>query len=226
MQHDKVLHLNERLFSSEVRLTEPQTEGSDLVPTPSRKPKVYTVPAVGGGTVTDTPEVNSGQSMGATAPAGNSLKTSEDKDTQSLTEEQISGGESSLQPSDGEVAEVKQPSVQESIQTTSAEVNTEPTPAQAEAGNYKKGHDAPLSLSDMGATDNSDSRPHTASVDADKLAGESTPRKKSKWISDEDAAEFDELRNGLRSHLGESKIVEEPHSEYGHKKVRKMQGRT
>lgn len=43
-----------------------------------RKPLIYTVPAVGKSTVTDTSEVNSGQSMGATAPAGNS---SESKDS-------------------------------------------------------------------------------------------------------------------------------------------------
>lgn len=50
-----------------------------------RKPLIYTVPAVGKSTVTDTSEVNSGQSMGATAPAGNS---SESKDTESLPNEQ------------------------------------------------------------------------------------------------------------------------------------------
>lgn len=37
-----------------------------------RKPKIYSVPAVGESTDTDTSEVNSGQSTGATAPAGNS----------------------------------------------------------------------------------------------------------------------------------------------------------
>lgn len=50
-----------------------------------RKPLIYTVPAVGKSTVTDTSEVNSGQSMGATAPAGNS---SESKDTKTSANEQ------------------------------------------------------------------------------------------------------------------------------------------
>lgn len=65
---------------------------------------------------------------------------SEGKDNNSLTEEQISGEESSLQPSDDKGVELEQPSVQASVQAASAEVNTEPTPAQAKAGNYKKGH--------------------------------------------------------------------------------------
>lgn len=65
---------------------------------------------------------------------------SDRKDTQSLTYKQISADESSLQPSDDKGAGLEQPSVQASVQAASAEVNTEPTPAQAEAGNYKKGH--------------------------------------------------------------------------------------
>lgn len=44
-----------------------------------RKPKVYTRPALGNGTDTDTNEVNSGQNKGATAPAGNSSETSDGK---------------------------------------------------------------------------------------------------------------------------------------------------
>ncbi len=44
-----------------------------------RKPKVYSVPAVGESTATGTSEVNSGRSEGATAPAGNSSQTSADK---------------------------------------------------------------------------------------------------------------------------------------------------
>lgn len=35
MHNDNVVHLNETLLDSEVRLTKPQSEGSDLVPTPS-----------------------------------------------------------------------------------------------------------------------------------------------------------------------------------------------
>ncbi|MDE5944559.1 MAG: hypothetical protein K2G93_03115 [Rikenella sp.] len=46
-----------------------------------RKPEVYSVPAVGESIDTDASEVNSGHSTGATAPAGNSPKTSLFKDT-------------------------------------------------------------------------------------------------------------------------------------------------
>ena len=53
-----------------------------------RKNKVQTVPAVGGSIGTDTPDVNSGQTMGATAPAGNSLRTSTDKDNADISEKQ------------------------------------------------------------------------------------------------------------------------------------------
>lgn len=44
-----------------------------------RKPKVYSVPALGEYINTDTSEVNSGHSEGVTTPAGNSSKTSADK---------------------------------------------------------------------------------------------------------------------------------------------------
>lgn len=60
-----------------------------------RKPKVYTRPALGNGTVTDANEVNSGQNNGATAPAGNSSKTSDSKDNTLLTEEQANDEKSS-----------------------------------------------------------------------------------------------------------------------------------
>lgn len=101
-----------------------------------RKSKVYDVPALGSGKDTDTTGVNSGHEDGATAPAGNSPKTSDGKDNTSLPNEQISEEENATQPTD---AEEKQ-TLQASIDAAASEVNTEPTPAQAEAGNYKKGH--------------------------------------------------------------------------------------
>ncbi len=90
-----------------------------------RKPKVYSVPAVGDGISTDTTEVNSGQSKGATAPAGNSSQTSEDKVTTSSEEKQ---------------ADERESSVGARVAAAEAEVDTNPTDAQKEAGNYKKGH--------------------------------------------------------------------------------------
>lgn len=52
------------------------------------KPKVHTRPAVGRSTNTDAPGVDNGQSMGVTAPAGNSPQTSESKDTTSEPQKQ------------------------------------------------------------------------------------------------------------------------------------------
>lgn len=54
----------------------------------------------------------------------------------SASEKQVSGQESSVQPSDNKGEQT----VQTAVEAASAQVNTEPTPAQAEAGNYKKGH--------------------------------------------------------------------------------------
>ncbi len=97
---------------------------------------VYSVPAVGEGINTDTSEVDSGQTEGVTAPAGNSSQTSYRKDNKSLSSRQIQKEESSAQ-----IVEDKDiSSIQSTVEAASAEVNTEPTPAQAEAGNYKKGH--------------------------------------------------------------------------------------
>ncbi|WP_301345894.1 LPD38 domain-containing protein [uncultured Muribaculum sp.] len=104
--------------------TETAANGSGITPqsTSISSTKPVSVPAVGEGTNTDTSEVNSGQTEGATAPAGNSSQTSDRKDTKSLTDEQMSGEESSLQPSDDKGAGLEQTS----IQAASAEVNTEP----------------------------------------------------------------------------------------------------
>ena len=54
----------------------------------------------------------------------------------SASEKQVSDQESSVQPSDNKGEQT----VQTAVEAASAQVNTEPTPAQAEAGNYKKGH--------------------------------------------------------------------------------------
>lgn len=97
-----------------------------------RKPKVYSVPALGEDTNTDTSEVNSGHAEGVTAPAGNSSKTSVSK---------VINNQSTLQENaEKSVGGEGETSLSEQIATASAEVNTAPTEAQKEAGNYKKGH--------------------------------------------------------------------------------------
>ena len=97
-----------------------------------RKPKVYSVPALGEDTNTDTSEVNSGHAEGVTAPAGNSSKTSVSK---------VINNQSTLQEnSEKSVGGEGETSLSAQIEAASAEVNTDPTEAQKEAGNYKKGH--------------------------------------------------------------------------------------
>lgn len=117
-----------------------------------RKPKVHSVPALGEDTNTDIPEVNSGHSEGVTAPAGNSSKTSDGKGSTKLltAQEKQEKGDIFAEAerlAEEERAKREKPSenkggalLSEQIATASAEVNTEPTEAQKEAGNYKKGH--------------------------------------------------------------------------------------
>ena len=114
-----------------------------------RKPKVHSVPALGEDTNTDIPEVNSGHSEGATAPAGNSSKTSDGKGSTKLLTAQEKGDifAEAERLAEEERAKREKPSenkggalLSEQIATASAEVNTEPTEAQKEAGNFKKGH--------------------------------------------------------------------------------------
>lgn len=89
-----------------------------------RKPKVYSVPALGEDINTDTSEVDSDHSEGVAAPAGNSSKTSTSKVSESPETKQ----------------EKAEKSISARVKEASADVNTEPTEAQKEAGNYKKGH--------------------------------------------------------------------------------------
>lgn len=74
-------------------------------------------------------------SEGTDAPQTNNV-FSERKVTNSASDKQESIEESSAQPADNKGEQT----VQTAAEAASAQVNTEPTPAQAEAGNYKKGH--------------------------------------------------------------------------------------
>lgn len=89
-----------------------------------RKTEVFTRPALKTETDTDSGRVDSSRFNGATAPAGNSHQTSEGKDT-NISEESNTGSEKSVTEQITEQREV---------------VNTEPTEAQKEAGNYRMGH--------------------------------------------------------------------------------------
>ena len=69
-------------------------------------------------------------------PTQGKSEISERKVTNFASYKQAESGESSAQPSDNKGAQT----IQSAVETASAEVNTAPTPAQVEAGNYKKGH--------------------------------------------------------------------------------------
>lgn len=94
-------------------------------------PALETSPATVDGKVQDT-------SKGGNLLSGNSSlsESSERKVTNSASDKQESSAESSVQPADNKGEQT----IQSAVEAASAEVNTAPTPAQAEAGNYKKGH--------------------------------------------------------------------------------------
>ena len=69
-------------------------------------------------------------------PTQGKSEISERKVTNSVSDKQEKGAESSAQPSDNKGEQT----IQTAVEAASAEVNTDPTPAQVEAGNYKKGH--------------------------------------------------------------------------------------
>lgn len=74
-------------------------------------------------------------SEGTDAPQTNNV-LSDRKVTNSASYKQENSAESSVQPTDNKGVQT----IQTAVEAASSEVNTEPTPAQAEAGNYKKGH--------------------------------------------------------------------------------------
>ncbi|MBD5201804.1 MAG: hypothetical protein HDS81_00600 [Bacteroidales bacterium] len=69
-------------------------------------------------------------------PTQGKSETSNRKDNNFATDKQEKGAESSAQTSENKGEQ----SVQAAVEAASAQVNTTPTPAQAAAGNYKKGH--------------------------------------------------------------------------------------
>jgi hypothetical protein len=91
--------------------TEAATNGSGLTPQDTPIGEVYNRPAVGDGKSTDTTEVNSGQTEGATAPAGNSSETSKGKDNTLSNEKQAKNEKSSVQGAESEGTKDVQPTV-------------------------------------------------------------------------------------------------------------------
>lgn len=85
---------------------------------------------------TATPQNGLSESKLQTAASQPHGLTSERKVTNSASDKQESGAESSVQPTDNKGEQT----IQTAVEAASVEVNTAPTPAQVEAGNYKKGH--------------------------------------------------------------------------------------
>lgn len=126
------------LYSSQGKMSDLATEGTDA-------PQIKVVSSENSGLhpktqneatlpLGDSSELTKNDNQ-STRLGINSPTVSERKDSASLPKEQISAEESSLQHAESEDA-----SLQMAVEAASAEVNTAPTPAQAEAGNYKKGH--------------------------------------------------------------------------------------
>lgn len=87
--------------------------------------------------------VSSGSSLSKDEQSGTSSiepngepTVSDSKVNNSASDKQAGGEESLSQPSDNK----GERTIQSAVEAASADVNTSPTPAQAEAGNYKKGH--------------------------------------------------------------------------------------
>lgn len=125
---------------------------------------------------------------------------SDRKDTQSLTDKQISADESSLQPYDDKGVGLEQPSVQASVQAASAEVNTEPTPAQAEAGNYKKGH---VTIGDFDITIENPAGSIRKGVDADGKEWQTTMANAYGYIKGTESVDGDHIDVFLHTDMDE-----------------------
>lgn len=105
-----------------------------------KKDVVWTLPAVGSSTSADATEVNNGTIEGATVTSGDSSQTtsSEGKDTDIPAQNQVSAPEFIPGESFFDMAERQKAA--NDRRAEEQKVDTNPTPAQKEAGNYKKGH--------------------------------------------------------------------------------------
>lgn len=103
---------------------------------------VWTLPAVSSNTNTDVAGVNRGHENGETATSGNSPQTislsdTKDNESASNSKEKTQENETSFEMMNRIAAEQK---AKHDISEAEQQVNVNPTEAQKEAGNYKKGH--------------------------------------------------------------------------------------
>ena len=128
--------------SSEWHLAEHPSDVPDLLPTQGKsdanlETSAKTEPQQPNNAVSSGSSLSRDEQSGISSIEPNGEPTvSEREDNNSASAKQANGEESLLQPSDSK----DEHTIQTAVETASAEVNTSPTPAQAEAGNYKKGH--------------------------------------------------------------------------------------
>lgn len=128
--------------SSEWHLAEHPTDVPDLLPTQGKsdanvETSAKTEPQQPNNAVSSDSSLSTDEQSGTSSIEPNGESTVSDrKVNNSATEKQGSDQESSVQPSDNKGKQ----GIQTAVEAASAQVNTEPTPAQAKAGNYKKGH--------------------------------------------------------------------------------------
>lgn len=128
--------------SSEWHLAEHPTDVPDLLPTQGKsdanvETSAKTEPQQPNNAVSSDSSLSTDEQSGTSSIEPNGESTVSDrKVNNSATEKQGSDQESSVQPSDNKGKQ----GIQTTVEAASAQVNTEPTPAQAKAGNYKKGH--------------------------------------------------------------------------------------
>lgn len=161
MQKEKILHISEKLSpGSEWSLTEApsETEGPDLVPTSDnvssdgkdnnsavekqekKEEESLLQPSEKKG---DTLQIAASKPHGGIALYRGILANvlvSEGKVTNSASDKQEKGAESSVQTTDNKGENKGEQTVQTAVEAVSAQVNTAPTPAQAEAGKAESGH--------------------------------------------------------------------------------------
>lgn len=128
--------------SSEWHLAEHPTDVPDLLPTQGKsdadlETSAKTEPQQPNNAVSSDSSLSTDEQSGTSSIEPNGESTASDRKVNNYaSEKQESREESSAQRSDREGTQT----VQAEVEAASAQVNTEPTPAQAEAGNYKKGH--------------------------------------------------------------------------------------
>lgn len=145
-------------------------------------------------TTTDT-AVNPTDKGGDTARSQNDV-LSDDKVTALSSDKQISEEESSSQLTDGKGTS----SIRSAVETASAEVNTEPTPAQAEAGNYKKGH---VTIGDFDITIENPAGSTRKGVDADGKEWQTTMANAYGYIKGTESVDGDHIDVFLHTDMDE-----------------------